>query len=632
MRLQAVIEEAMRHHRRAEGEKAEALYRRVLAEDPGNTVAVHLLGALLLETGRNAEAAHHLREAVSRLPGNAVFFANLGEAHRRLGDADEAVAALDCALYLRPDFAEVHYTLGLTLLGEERFEEAIASFSRAIELKASLLAARMGLAQAFHDTGRLDDARLACQRALDIDPRFAEAHAMSAAVLKDQGQIGDAVAAYRRAIELDPAHHVAHGRLVYALLFDPDQDSASIARETREWGLRHGRAAPARHSPHASDSDPQRRLRIGYVSADFRLHSVAHFLIPLLEHHDRRAVTVFGYSCVRRPDSVTERVGSLCDHFRDISRVSDHDAAKTIRTDRIDLLFDLTMHTSDNRLRLFARRPAPVQATWLAYPGTTGLEAIDYRLTDVFLDPPNADVSGCYTEASIRLPDSFWCYDPLAQRPQPNPLPALARGFVTFGSLNSLGKTNPRVLALWSELLAAIEGSRLLLHAQPGEARRRVLDAFEQRGVDSGRIEFVPYGPRSEYLAHYERIDVALDTFPYNGGTTSLDALWMGVPVVTLVGRTVVGRMGLSLAHNIGLEDLVASSPEQYVEIAVRLAGDLPQLARMRAELRGRLERSPLMDGARFARNFESACRSMWRSFASRASDASAPRGERGAA
>jgi predicted O-linked N-acetylglucosamine transferase (SPINDLY family) len=260
------------------------------------------------------------------------------------------------------------------------------------------------------------------------------------------------------------------------------------------------------------------------------------------------------------------------------------------------------------------------------------VEAIDYRLTDVFLDPPDAEVLGHYTEKSIRLADSFWCYDPLGPGPQPSPLPALARGLVTFGSLNNLGKTNPRVLALWSDVLRAVEDSRLLLHAQPGLARRRVLEAFAQRGVDPGRLEFVAYGRRSEYLGHYARIDVGLDTFPYNGGTTSLDALWMGVPVVTLVGRTVVGRMGLSLAHNMGLEDLVASSPEQYIDIAVGLTRDLPRLARLRGELRSRLERSPLMDWARFARNFESACRSMWRSFASKGHAAPAPRDAQGAA
>jgi predicted O-linked N-acetylglucosamine transferase (SPINDLY family) len=352
---------------------------------------------------------------------------------------------------------------------------------------------------------------------------------------------------------------------------------------------------------------------VGYVSPDFRGHCQALFLVPTLEHRDRAATEVFGYSLVKRPDPFTDRIRGLCDGFRDIRKLSDREAARAIAEDRIDVLVDLTMHMCDNRLALFACRPAPVQVTWLAYPGTTGLAAMDYRLTDSYLDPPGGDTDGHYSEQSVRLPDAFWCYDPLASGPEPGPLPAEAAGRVTFGSLNSFKKTNDDVFALWARVLRGVDGSRLLLSAQPGDSRARARGAFERAGVDPERLEFVDQRTRAEYLALYRRIDVCLDTFPYGGHTTSLDAFWMGVPVVTLVGGTVVGRAGLCIAYHLGLPELVADSPDAFVSMAVHLARDRPRLADWRGQLRGRMESSALMNARRFARNLDAAYRSIWR-------------------
>jgi protein O-GlcNAc transferase len=295
-----------------------------------------------------------------------------------------------------------------------------------------------------------------------------------------------------------------------------------------------------------------------------------------------------------------------------VSTLSDSDLVEAIRRDRIDVLVDVTMHLRGNRLRALAEKPAPVQITWLAYPGTTGLDAIDYRLTDVLLDPPGTDVDSWYTERSFRLPETFWCYDPLVHEPEPSPLPALQRGRVTFGCLSGPTKRNARVIALWSRVLRAVEGSRMIVLAWPGDSRKIVHDAFAREGVDPGRIEFVEFRDRSNYFRVYHDIDIGLDTVPHNGGTTSLDSYWMGVPVITLVGTTVVGRAGLCFASNLGLPELVAQTPEGFVEAAVALSGDLPRLATLRAGLRQRMERSPLMDAPRFARSFESALRSMW--------------------
>jgi predicted O-linked N-acetylglucosamine transferase (SPINDLY family) len=614
--LQGKLERAMQHHRAGDRARAEELYRQVLAKDRTHVVATNLLGALLLEIGNNEEAVDLLSRAIAREPGQAVFFANLGEAQRRLERYADAISSLRRAVALRPNLAEAHYTLAVTLRAEGLVDEAIASFERALALKPGLMAALIALSGLFFDLGQLDDARDACERALQIDRRAADAHQQLGFVLTELGRVGDGVASYRQALDLKPDHRVAHSNLVYALAFHPGESSASILKEAAAWGRRHAGGEAGTRFPHPNDRDPGRRLRVGYVSPDFRTHCQALFMVPLLEHRDRSAAEVIAYSMVKRPDEVTERIRGLCDGFRPIAALGDADIAEAIRSDRIDILVDLTMHMADNRLHLFAARPAPVQVAWLAYPGTTGLPAMDYRITDAVLDPPDEDVTDRYSERSVRLPDSFWCYDPLTRVPEVNPLPAASEageGRVTFGCLNSFKKTNGDVFALWAQVLRAVDGSRLLLSTPAGDPRTRACESFERAGVDPGRLDFVDQRPRAEYLALYHRIDLCLDTFPYGGHTTSLDSFWMGVPVVTLVGQTVVGRAGLCFAHNLGLPELAARTPEQFVATAVALAGDLPRLGQLRSELRGRMERSPLMDAPRFAHNLDAAYRWMWR-------------------
>jgi predicted O-linked N-acetylglucosamine transferase (SPINDLY family) len=315
---------------------------------------------------------------------------------------------------------------------------------------------------------------------------------------------------------------------------------------------------------------------------------------------------------VAQPDAYTERLRECADCWRETAGWNDEEVARQVRADGIDVLVDLTMHMSNGRPLLLVRRPAPVQVAYLAYPGTTGLSAVDYRLTDPYLDPPG-ETDADYVEHSIRLPETFWCYDPLADRPVPNPLPAIRDGRITFGCLNNFCKVTDGTLALWSRVLEVVEGSRLVLLAPPGEHRVRVLERFRTAKIDTGRIEFVEHRQRARYLELYHRIDMSLDTLPYNGHTTSLDSLWMGVPVVTRVGRTVVGRAGYSQLSNLGLSELVAWSDDQFVSVASELAGDRTRLAHLRATLRGRMERSPLMDSTRFARNIETAFSLMWR-------------------
>lgn len=337
-------------------------------------------------------------------------------------------------------------------------------------------------------------------------------------------------------------------------------------------------------------------------------------MTPLFAHHDPARYEIHAYSSVVRPDATTARLAAHVEKWHDVRTLSDAALADQIRADGIDILVDLTMHMSDGRPLLFARKPAPVQVAWLAYPGTTGIRAMDWRLTDPWLDPPAHD--GHYSEKSWRLPHTFWCYDALASDHEVNALPASNTECVTFGSLNNPCKLTDATLNLWARVFARLPAARLVLMAAEGEARRRLVQRHAQAGIDPARVRFLPFRPRTDYLRSYHEIDIGLDTLPYNGHTTSLDALWMGVPVVTRIGPTVAGRAGLSQLANLGLTELAAGSDDAFVATAVSLATDLPRLAKLRATLRERMAASPLMDGERFARGVEAAYEGMSRAAA----------------
>lgn len=506
------------------------------------------------------------------------------------------------------DYPEVLYNLGIVCRKGGRIDEAVAAYQRALTLKPDFPEAENNLGNAFRDLWRLDEAVAAFRRAVALKPHFAEAWNNLGAALKNQGRLDEAIPCFERTIELQPGNAALHGNYLYALHYLPGCEPATLQREERRWNKRH--AAPLRKPTPAHDHDrsPGRRLRIGYVSAAFCEHCQSFFTVPLFSHHDRDRFEIFCYSDVANPDALTGRLRACADTWQMTAGWDDERLARQIREDRIDILVDLMLHTANNRLLVFARKPAPVQVTWLGYPGSTGLDAIDYRFTDPWLDPPGGDET-FYSERSLRLPDTFWCYDPLTAGPPVNDLPALGTGRVTFGCLNNFSKVNDSVLALWARVLRAVPDSRLVLLAPPEEARQRARKILD---VDPSRVQFTDFQPRQHYLETYHRIDLCLDTFPCNGHTTSLDAYWMGVPNVSLAGRTAMSRAGMSQASNLGLPEWVARSPDEFLRIAVAWAGDLPRLAKLRATLRERMAKSPLMDGGRFARGIEGAYRKIW--------------------
>jgi protein O-GlcNAc transferase len=575
------------HQQAGRVREAEACYRQVLNAPPNHADATHLF---------------------------AQAYLGLGAALKNQGKLDEALAAYRKAGEIEPDLVEASYNLGNALKALGRLDEAVAAYRHAISIRPGLLQAHCNLGNALCDQGRPDEAVAAFRQALRIEPGHANAHLNLGSTLLEQGKIAEAVAACREAIRLRPDFAEARSNLAFSLNLVDDISAGDIFEAHRAWNARHGRRTPG-FDAHANDRSTGRRLKVGYVSPDFRQHSVAYFLEPLLRHHDRSDVEVFCYSDVSAPDAATEHFKGLADRWATTVGMSNDALADGIRNDGIDILVDLAGHTAKNRLPVFARKPAPVQVTWLGYPNTTGLEAMDYRLVDAVTDP-EGEADTFASERLVRLPEGFLCYGARGDAPAPGQPPCLTTGVVTFGSFNNPAKLSGATLDLWARLLARLPTARLLLKGKPfAEAATRAiyLDRLAERGVAADRIELVGWLPEREHLALYDRVDIALDPFPYNGTTTTCEALWMGVPVVTLRGDRHAARVGASLLTQIGLSDLIADSPEAYMEIAVALAGDLARLADLRRSLRPRMAASPLCDAPAFARKVEAAYRTMWR-------------------
>jgi protein O-GlcNAc transferase len=593
-------------------DEAIAACRRAIGIDPNHAEAHFNLGNALSDQRALDAAVAAFRQAIGIRPGKAEAHCNLGTALFGQGRLDEAVAAYRQAIRINPDLAEGHFNLG-NALRDLGLNEAEVAFRQALHLRPDYAEARSNLGNTLRDLGKLGEAIAAFREAIRIKPDMAVAHCSLGATLCDQGKLDDAIAVYRHVIALNPDFADADASLLFCLNYGEHISPAALSAAHRAWDERHARPL-SRSSAHANDRSVARRLRVGYVSPDFRQHSVAHFLEPLLISHDRNEIELFCYAEVSSPDATTVRFKRLADHWVSTVGMLDEAVAERIGRDRIDILVDLAGHTSKNRLLVFARKPAPVQVTWLGYPNTTGLTALDYRLVDAVTDP-EGQADAFASETLVRLAGGFLCYGGSADAPAPEPPPCLATGTVTFGSFNNPAKLSEATLDAWAMVLMRLPQSRLLLKGKPfvdDASRASYLERLGRRGVSATRVEVATFVPDAEHLAAYGRVDIALDPFPYNGTTTTCEALWMGVPVVALRGDRHAGRVGASLLTQIGLNDLVADSVEEYVEIAAALAGDPARLADLRRSLRPRMAASELCDAPGFARKIEAAYRAMW--------------------
>lgn len=613
--ISQTLEVAYQHHQAGRLPEAEALYREILDREPRCAEARHHLGLIALQVGQYAVAAELIRDAAVLAPGDPAIHSNLGETCRLLGRYDEAVASLSRALVLQPGFPGALINLALVHAAQGRLEEAEACARRAVALQPALANAHNTLGSILRELGRIDEAFHCFQQAVALDPDSPEAHNNLGLACQDRGQPGEAIPCYRRTLALQPGYTATHSNLILALLYQSDQAGSEIETELRRWNERHGRLAGAGPEPILRDRSPDRRLRVGYVSADFRQHSVAFFLLPLLEARDRTRCHVTCFSTNPKSDGVTARFRACADAWVSLVGRSDDAAAQQIRGEGIDILVDVSGHTAGNRLAVFARRPAPIQVSFLGFPASTGLSAIDCRLTDVWADPPAT--AEYYSERLVRLAGGGWCFTPLSGSPAVSGLPALARGHVTFGCFNHLAKVTEGMLHLWVRILRQTPESRLVLKnvaLSSAFAAQRLRAFFVENGISAERVDLMPYQAAAlDHLCCHDRVDVALDTFPYHGTTTTCEALWMGVPVITLAGDRHLSRVGVSLLTGAGLTEFVTPSAEAYVEAAGAAARDLPRLAALRASLRERLRCSPLMDAPRLARELDAAYRTMWR-------------------
>lgn len=608
---------AAQHHRAGRLQDAERGYQEILARRPDYPPALNLMGMLAGQTGRATLAVDLLSRATASAPTNAEYQSNLGSALLMAGRVTEAVAAFQHAVQVQPDHPEAHRNLGVALNLTGQRDAAIAEFQRTLALQPANLAALLNLGNSYLAAGRPDDAATQFRHALRLKPDFVQALNNLGMAQASQGNLRDAMECYRRAFTTNPDFSQAQSNLIYTLHLDPAADDAALRTELDFFARRF--ADPFAKSPaqHANEPDRARRLRIGYISPDFREHAVARFLIDFLALHNHQQFEIHCLSDHMAADAMTKRIQSHADRWHNVAGIPDAKLADLIRASEIDILIDLASHTTGNRLRAIACKPAPLQITYLAYPSTTGMKAIDYRLSDARLDPPD-ELSTLYAEKTLYLPETYWCYSLPPEATEPGPMPVRKSGHITFGCLNSLSKVSAPVIEAWSAILKAVPNSRLLLHASVGTHRQRYLDLFAAQGIEAARIEFIPYQPLAEYFRTYHQIDIALDPFPFSGTAVTCDALYMGVPVITLRGKRAVGRSGVSILTSLSLLELIGNSVDHYVQLAIKLAQDRRTMSRYRGSLRAMMQKSALMSPERFTRNLERAYRRIWTTWCSR--------------
>lgn len=621
---------------------ARELYVRILEFDPTNARAYYMLSGIAVQDGDLSSAIGLAQRAITLQPATPEFHFSLASVHLSRGDLREALSSYQAALRLKPDSLDyqrsvagaylaagmldegveayraitsgskpdvgAYFELGKALQLRGNLNEAAETFVQAIRLSPDSVGAHLHLAVVRREQGRPVDAEAPARKAVALAPDLRQAWFILARVLGEQGRHAEAVGIFRNLL----ATHTDDDAAWSGALFSMNYSDQFSTREVFEQHLKYGErfAKTPAMVLDASHLRRGQRIRVGYLSPDFWLHSVAHFMVPILSHHDRGRIEVFCYHTGKREDAMTARLRSYVEHWRQAAELSDEDLERTLRADGLDILVELTGHSDHHRLPLLARRVAPIQVTYLGYPNTTGVPAIDYRITDARADPPGEAEQFC-VEKLVRLPETFLCYAPPAARLETTAAPVHRNGHVTFASFNNFAKLSPLTIRLWSRILLSSPNSRLLIKTRglqdPG-LRALLLQRFSDHGVDAKRITLAPpILDQQEHLQTYAEVDVALDPFPYHGTTTTLEAIWMGVPVVTLEGDRHASRVGASILSCLGLDELVAHNEGEYVQIATRLAGPNSPLDVLRQSLRKRLSESPLTDGARFTAHLEQA-------------------------
>ncbi len=624
-------------------------YERALELDARHPGAHNNLAILMNDSGDHEGALVHLRKAIDAAPAFAESWFNLGNTLRSLERFDESVDAYrktlsldpgftEChvclgqvfqashrfreaelaytaALKADPEMADVHYSLGNTLCGLRREADAIAHYHRAVEIEPTYAKARCALARAQRKLSLYQAAVQSVRLAIETCPDSADAHALLGMLLTEQGVSDEALDSLRHAIEIEPDAG-SHSALIWALNCHPGYDGSAILREARRWQAIHAEPLRAEQAELENDPAPERRLKIGYLSPDFKRHPVGFFITPVIREHDRDLFEVICYSSVDEKDEMTDVLKTHADEWCEVRKLDDESLAGMIREAGVDILVDLAGHTRDNRLLTLARRSAPVQVCAGGHFSTTGVDAVDYLISDWQETPSGSEID--FSEQLLRLPDGYVCYEAPDDAPPVTSPPFLKQGHVTFCCYNALYKITPRVVDVWATIMKAAAGSRLRMQTgalNDRATRDRYLEMFVRRGVDVDRVEL--HGPvaHRELLESYAHGDIALDPFPYSGGLTTCESLWMGVPVVTLSGPTFASRHSTSHLRNVGLPELVTDTEQNYIDTATRLAGDVEELKQLRRQLRAKMKASALCDAQRYTRELERALRGAWESW-----------------
>ena len=591
-------------------DEAMASYRQALRINPKYAFAHNNLGNTLKDLGRLEEAMASYRQALQIMPAYADAHYNLGNTLRNLGRLTEAEPCFRHALQINPSHAAAHFNLGNTLQDSGRLDEACTSYRQVLQLNPQHALAHYNLGVTLHELGRCAEAEISLRLALQLSPDNIDAHCNLANVCKDMGRLDEAAASFRHVLQLKPEYVSAHNNLLFVLNYHPDLSAEQIYREYQHYDACRGMPLRSTWQAHRNDKDPHRRLRIGYVSPDFRNHACRSFLEPLLAHHDKTQVEVYAYAELLAEDAITTRLRRYIDHWIPTSGLSDELLAGRIRSDGIDILIELAGHTAGNRLQVFARKPAPVSLSWLGYGYTTGLSAIDYYLTDEVCVPPGSEY--LFSEMPWRIETPASTYRPSDGMGMVGALPALQRGYITFGTLTRSIRINHRTIQAWTEIMQAVPNSRLIIDSnnfKDVSMQAYMATLLMKSGIERERLQIGFHTPPWDVL---RSIDIGLDCFPHNSGTTLFESLYMGVPYITLAERPSVGRLGSSILQGIGHSEWIATSAADYVAKAIRLASDTQQLSLIRAALRGQIECSPLRDEVGFARKVEQAYRKMW--------------------
>ncbi len=612
-----LLKTAVARHQAGDGAAAAALYEKVLEIDPDQPDALHLLGVLACQDDDPGRGAELIERAVRLSPDQALYNSNLGAALRGAGRLDDALAACDRAIALDSGHPDAHANRATVLRERGAAADAEAACRRALTLSPNHPGAWNTLGLALRDGGKLTEAIDAYHRAIEARPDHAEALNNLGRVLQDAGDVSEAIDSFRGALAHRPDYRQAHGNLLLARHYEPGIDPGTLKAAHIEWGRQFADPLTGSAPVPIRDRDPDRRLRVGFISADLARHPVGFFLAPYLAHRDAASTEVFAYANRLGADRMTEWLKAHVDHWETVVGMTDETLADRIRSDGIDILVDLSGHTARNRLLVFARKPAPVQATWIGYPDTTGLTAMDYLIADRWVIPEGAEDE--ILETPVRLPAGNLCYAPPPSAPAIGPPPAASRGHLTFGSFNNLAKVTDETVDVWAKVLRAIPDAALIMKARVFDdeaVRDRYRTRFAGAGIAADRLTLIGASPtHAEHLAHFNQVDVALDPFPYNGATTTCEALYMGVPVINRRGRTIAGRQGESILTRIGLADWVADSDAGYVDRAVRCDRERESLAGLRRGMRKRMLASALCDGPRFARSLDAAFRGMWKNW-----------------